>query len=169
MAILGGTRHYITVSRWSHWRLPADCDHICCSSWRQEDERVPSHLRQGLPGGLRRGRGIRNRRGSARESQAAPSGECAKDDSAPPRTKSVDTWHAPVRIVRFYFWRLYSSASKFMKAVFVKIILMDRTCWSQSLFSVIIQRPLEKIYWLFVEGVRVMLTSGLAHKNMSSP
>lgn len=38
----------------------------------------------------------------------------------------------------------------------------------QSLFSAIIQNPMEKPNWLFVEGTRVMLTSQVASKNTSS-
>lgn len=34
-----------------------------------------------------------------------------------------------------------------------------------SLFSSIIQKPIEKSYWVFVEGTRVMITSRLAYKN----
>lgn len=41
-----------------------------------KDERVCCHLRQGLRGGLYRGRSVRNRRGSSGENQTAPAGQC---------------------------------------------------------------------------------------------
>ncbi len=31
--------------------------------------------------------------------------------------------------------------------------------WTQSLFFAIIQKPMEKSYWLFVEGTSFMLTA----------
>ncbi len=40
-------------------------------------------------------------------------------------------------------------------------------CWSQSLLSAIIQKPMEKSYGVFVKGIRVMWISGLAYKNTS--
>lgn len=36
------------------------------------------------------------------------------------------------------------------------------------IFTVMIQKPMEKYYWLFVEGKRVMLTSELDYKITSS-
>lgn len=40
--------------------------------------------------------------------------------------------------------------------------------WSQTLFTVVIQKSMEKFYLCFVEGIRVKITSGLADKNTSS-
>ncbi len=37
-----------------------------------------------------------------------------------------------------------------------------------QLFSAKIQKPMEKSYWVFVEGTWVMQTTALAYKNMSS-
>lgn len=37
----------------------------------------------------------------------------------------------------------------------------------KSLFFTIIQKPMERSYWAFVEGIRVMVFYRLAYKNMS--
>ncbi len=44
------------------------------------------------------------------------------------------------------------------------VFRLQNFCWSLSLYSVFIQKPVEKSYWLFVRKIRVMLTSGLAYK-----
>lgn len=44
-----------------------------------------------------------------------------------------------------------------------------KLCWSQSFISAIIQKPVERSNWLFVEGTRVgcdMLLEALSHDNM---
>jgi len=50
---------------------------------------------------------------------------------------------------------------------FVKLITMNKACKNHKLLLVtdlaVIQKPMEKSFWVFVE----MLTSGLAYKNMS--
>ncbi len=52
---------------------------------------------------------------------------------------------------------------------FVKVFMMNKTCennkrLSQSSFSAILQKPMHKSCWGFVEGTRVMLISTLAYK-----
>ncbi len=59
----------------------------------------------------------------------------------------------------------------FKKNSFVKIILMNISCKNYMFFlvrSAIIQKLKEKSYWVFVEGIGMMLTYKNANQNTSS-
>lgn len=62
----------------------------------------------------------------------------------------MQLWYSSFIAFAFYRWCLYLGFK------------------SQGLFSAVIQKLIEKSHWLLVKETRVMLTSGLAHKNMSS-
>ena len=44
------------------------------------------------------------------------------------------------------------------------IIVWNKSCVTNVLLSTIVHYPIEKSHWLFVQGTRVMLTSGLTNK-----
>ncbi len=55
---------------------------------------------------------------------------------------------------------------------FVKFIMMNKMCKNHKhlfvteLISALILKPMENLYWVFVEGTRVMQTFELAYTNM---
>ena len=72
------------------------------------------------------------------------------------------------------FWRLHlrfknhkSSVHWWRLSCLTKRVSIINSCLSQSLFSAIMQNPMEKTCWIFVEPMTT-LTSGLAYKNTSS-
>lgn len=70
----------------------------------------------------------------------------------------------------FYFCQFYlgfSCEDLWKLSWWAKRVIINFCC-SQCLFSSIFQKPLEKYSWIFVDGTRVMSTSGLVLKNISS-